>query len=83
MALVDFTRLERTMEELIRFEGGTILHHELIDEAYQKFPGAVRDERPYVDLMGELLEKLAWRLKPPTTRGMRSSACAPASPISS
>jgi uncharacterized membrane protein len=43
VALVDFTHLDRAMEELDRFEGGTILRHELSDEAYQKLSEAVED----------------------------------------
>ncbi len=43
VALVDFTHLERAMEELDRFQGGTILHHELGDDAYQKLSDAVED----------------------------------------
>ena len=43
VALVDFTHVERAMEELDRFEGGTILHHELSDEAYQQLSLAVED----------------------------------------
>jgi uncharacterized membrane protein len=43
VALIDFTQMERAMEALDRFEGGTILHHELSDEAYQKLSEAVED----------------------------------------
>ncbi|MFQ5942340.1 MAG: DUF1269 domain-containing protein [Anaerolineales bacterium] len=43
VALVDFTHLDPAVEELSRFEGGTILQHELSDEAYQKLSEAVED----------------------------------------
>jgi len=43
VALIDFTHMERAMEELERFEGGTILHHELSDEAFQKLSKTVED----------------------------------------
>ena len=44
VAMVDFTHLEAAMEELNRFEDGTILHHELSDEAYQMLSEAVEDK---------------------------------------
>jgi uncharacterized membrane protein len=43
VAMVDFTHMESAMEELNKFEGGTILHHALSDEAYQKLSEAVED----------------------------------------
>ena len=43
VAMVDFTHVEAAMKELNRFEGGTILHHELSDEAYQMLSEAVED----------------------------------------
>lgn len=43
VALIDFTHMDRAMEELDKFEGGTILHHELSDEAYQMLSEAVED----------------------------------------
>lgn len=43
VALIDFTQMDLAMEELNQFEGGTILHHELSDEAYQKLSEAVED----------------------------------------
>ena len=43
VALVEFTHLERATEELDRFEGGTILHHNLSEDAYQKLSEAVED----------------------------------------
>lgn len=43
VALVDFTHLDRAVEELDRFEGGTVLHHQLSEEAYQKLSQAVED----------------------------------------
>lgn len=43
VALIDFTHMDRAVGELERFEGGTILHHELSDEAYQKLSQAVED----------------------------------------
>ena len=43
VALIDFTHMDRAVEELNKFEGGTILRHELSDEAYQKLSEAVED----------------------------------------
>ena len=45
VAMVDFTHMEAAMEELNRFDGGTILQHELSDEAYQMLSEAVEDSR--------------------------------------
>jgi uncharacterized membrane protein len=43
VALVTFERVERAMEELDKFEGGTILRHTLSDEVYQQLSNAVED----------------------------------------
>ena len=43
VALVFFERVERAMEELDKFEGGTILRHTLSDEVYQQLSDAVED----------------------------------------
>jgi uncharacterized membrane protein len=43
VALVSFERVERAMEELDKFEGGTILRHTLNDEVYQQLSDAVED----------------------------------------
>ena len=43
VALIAFERVERAMEELDRFEGGTILRHTLSDEVYQQLSDAVED----------------------------------------
>jgi uncharacterized membrane protein len=43
VALVAFQRVERAMEELDKFEGGTILRHTLSDEVYQQLSAAVED----------------------------------------
>ena len=43
VALVAFARVERAMEELDKFEGGTILRHTLSDEVYQQLSDAVED----------------------------------------
>jgi uncharacterized membrane protein len=43
VALVAFERVERAMEELDKFEGGTILRHTLSDEVYQQLSDAVED----------------------------------------
>ncbi len=43
VALVDITDMDRALEELEPFEGGTILHHELSDEVYQQLATAVTD----------------------------------------
>jgi len=42
VALVTFERVERAMEELDKFEGGTILRHTLSDEVYQQLSGLLR-----------------------------------------
>ncbi len=43
VALVAFRRVESAMEELDKFEGGTILRHTLSDEVYQQLSDAVED----------------------------------------
>jgi uncharacterized membrane protein len=43
VALITFERVERAMEELDKFEGGTILRHTLSDEVYQQLSDAVED----------------------------------------
>jgi uncharacterized membrane protein len=43
VALVAFQRVDRAMEELDRFEGGTILRHTLSDEVYQQLSEAIED----------------------------------------
>jgi uncharacterized membrane protein len=43
VALISFERVERAMEELDKFEGGTILRHTLSDEVYQQLSEAVED----------------------------------------
>jgi uncharacterized membrane protein len=43
VALISFERVERAMEELDKFEGGTILRHTLNDEVYQQLSDAVED----------------------------------------
>ncbi len=43
VALVAFQRIERAMEELDKFEGGTILRHTLSDEVYQQLSDAIED----------------------------------------
>ena len=43
VALVAFQRVDKAMEELDRFEGGTILRHTLSDEVYQQLSDAVED----------------------------------------
>jgi uncharacterized membrane protein len=43
VALVAFQRVDRAMEELDKFEGGTILRHTLSDELYQQLSDAVED----------------------------------------
>jgi uncharacterized membrane protein len=43
VALVAFHRVDKAMEELDRFEGGTILRHTLSDEVYQQLSDAVED----------------------------------------
>lgn len=41
VAMVDIAHIDRVVEELDQFEGGTILQHELSDEAYQALAEAV------------------------------------------
>jgi uncharacterized membrane protein len=43
VALVDFERVDKAMEELDRFEGGKILRHTLSADVYQKLSEAVED----------------------------------------
>ena len=43
IALVDFDQVDQAMEELDRFEGGTILHHTLDADVYEKLSAAVED----------------------------------------
>jgi len=43
VALVAFQRVDRAMEELDKFERGTILRHTLSDEVYQQLSDAVED----------------------------------------
>jgi uncharacterized membrane protein len=43
VALISFERVERAVEELDKFEGGTILRHTLSDEVYQQLSAAVED----------------------------------------
>ncbi len=43
VALVDFEQVDRAMEELDKFEGGTILRHTLSPEVYAKLSDAVED----------------------------------------
>jgi uncharacterized membrane protein len=43
VALIAFERVERAMEELDRFEGGTILRHTLSAEVYQQLSDALED----------------------------------------
>jgi hypothetical protein len=43
VALVDFEQVDRAMEELEKFEGGTIQHHTLSPEVYQKLADSVED----------------------------------------
>ena len=43
VALVDFDQLDQAMEELDKFEGGTILHHTLDADVYEKLSAAVED----------------------------------------
>ena len=43
VALIAFERVERAMEVLDRFEGGTILRHTLSDEVYQQLSDAIED----------------------------------------
>ena len=46
VAMVEFTHMESALEELNRFDGGTILQHELSGEAYQMLSTAVEDKGP-------------------------------------
>ena len=43
VALVDFEQIDRAMEELDKFEGGTIMRHTLSDDVYAKLSEAVED----------------------------------------
>jgi uncharacterized membrane protein len=43
VALVDFDHVDQAMEELEKFEGGTILHHTLSADVYEKLSEAVED----------------------------------------
>jgi len=43
VALVDFDQVDQAMEELDQFAGGTILHHTLNDDVYEKLSAAVED----------------------------------------
>ena len=43
VALVDFEQVDRAMEELDKFEGGTIIRHTLSPEVYAKLSDAVED----------------------------------------
>ena len=43
VALVDFDHVDQAMEELEQFEGGTILHHTLSADVYEKLSEAVED----------------------------------------
>jgi uncharacterized membrane protein len=43
VALVDFDQVDQAMDELDKFEGGTILHHTLSDDVYEKLSDAVED----------------------------------------
>jgi uncharacterized membrane protein len=43
VAMVDFEQVDQAMEELDKFEGGTILHHTLDPEVYEKLSEAVED----------------------------------------
>ena len=43
IALVDFAQVDQAMEELDQFAGGTILHHTLSDDVYEKLSDAVED----------------------------------------
>ena len=43
VALVDFDQADQAMAELDKFEGGTILHHSLDPEVYEKLSTAVED----------------------------------------
>jgi hypothetical protein len=41
--MVDFDQVDQAMEDLDRFEGGTILHHTLDPDVYEKLSKAVED----------------------------------------
>ena len=43
VALVDFDQVDQAMEELDQFAGGTILHHTLSNDVYEKLSDAVED----------------------------------------
>ena len=43
VALVDFDQVDQAMEELDKFEGGTILHHTLDADVFEKLSAAVED----------------------------------------
>ena len=43
VALIDFDHVDQAMEELEKFEGGTILHHTLDADVYEKLSEAVED----------------------------------------
>jgi len=43
VALVDFAQVDQAMAELDQFAGGTILHHTLSDDVYEKLSDAVED----------------------------------------
>jgi uncharacterized membrane protein len=43
VALVDFEQVDRAMEELDKFEGGSIMRHTLSDDVYAKLSEAVED----------------------------------------
>ena len=43
VAMVDFDQVDQAMAELDRFEGGTILHHTLDADVYEKLSAAVED----------------------------------------
>jgi uncharacterized membrane protein len=43
VAMVDFDQVDQAMEELDKFEGGTILHHTLDADVYEKLSAAVED----------------------------------------
>jgi uncharacterized membrane protein len=43
VAMVDFDQVDQAMEELDKFEGGTILHHTLDADVFEKLSAAVED----------------------------------------
>ena len=43
VALIDFDHVDQAMEELEKFEGGTIVHHTLDADVYEKLSAAVED----------------------------------------